>query len=98
MGAQINWTSQAATDLKDIFDYISRDSPRYAYQQIAAIRQAVHILKKQPFAGRVVPEYDLLSVREIIRGNYRIIYATVLPGRIDILAVHHGAKDFRRYT
>lgn len=31
---QINWTTQASNDLKDIFEYISRDSEAYAKRQV----------------------------------------------------------------
>lgn len=45
-----------------------------------------------PYSGRKVPEINIDSVRELIFGNYRIIYFVASPSRIDILTVHHSAK------
>ena len=39
-----------------------------------------------------MPEFDLPQVREVIEGPYRIIYR-ILPDRIDVLAVIHGAQQ-----
>lgn len=94
---QIVWTKQAVSDLEEVFEYISRDSAKYARHQIVKIKQATQILKIQPLSGRIVPEYGLPIVRELIEGNYRIIYAVISENRINILAVHHGAKNFPRY-
>jgi toxin ParE1/3/4 len=47
-----------------------------------------------PLSGRVVPEYGSESVREIIEPPYRIIYR-ILPDRVDVVAVVHGARDLR---
>lgn len=93
---QIVWTKQAVSDLEEIFEYISKDSVKYARHQILKIRQSTQILKTQPISGRIVPEYGISSVRELVEGNYRIVYA-LSQNRIDILAVHHGAKNFPRY-
>lgn len=44
-----------------------------------------------PRAGRIVPEMERDDIREIIEGNYRIVY---LIGRfsVDILAVREGHR------
>jgi toxin ParE1/3/4 len=41
-----------------------------------------------------VPELGRKDIREIIHGNYRIIYR-VLPGEVEILTIHHGARLLR---
>jgi plasmid stabilization system protein ParE len=47
-----------------------------------------------PFSGRMVPEYELNEVREIIEAPYRIIYL-VQPenDQIEMLAVIHSARE-----
>lgn len=40
----------------------------------------------------MVPEYNSPEIRELIEGNYRIIYRTQ-PGRVDIIAVIHAARQ-----
>lgn len=90
---QINWTFQARNDLKNIANYISKDSVQYARLQISRIRQRTKILTLQPLSGRMVPEKENQSIRELIEGNYRIIYRIVDEQKIDILTVHHTSRD-----
>ena len=93
---RINWTKIALEDLRHIFDYISYDSIRYAKIQVVNIRDKTKILKQSPYACKVVTELNKQNIRELIEGNYRIIYKIVDEERIDILAIHHGARDFLR--
>ena len=93
---QINWTSQAISDLKDIADYISKDSKYYAKLQIVRLKSRIEILKKQIHIGSVVPEFDRNDLRQLVQGNYRIIYKVVDEKRVDILTVHHSARDLSR--
>ena len=90
---RINWTFQAKNDLKDIADYISKDSKLYARRQVLKIRNRTIILKSQYYSGRMVPEIQDENIREIIEGNYRIIYRLVNENRIDILTIHHSSRD-----
>lgn len=47
-----------------------------------------------PFAGRMVPEYELNEVREVIEGSYRIIYLIKeAEDQIEILAVIHSSRE-----
>lgn len=93
---QIKWTKLAVEDLKEIHDYVSRDSANYARIQIIRIKSRTTILKSLPYAGRAVPEYNDEHYRELIEGNYRIIYKIVKKDSIDILTVHHAARDLSR--
>jgi toxin ParE1/3/4 len=93
---QINWTFQAKDDLQNIAEYISKDSENYARLQILRIRQRSKILISQTHAGKIVPEIENQNVRELIEGNYRIIYRIVNERRIDILTVHHSARDLTK--
>ena len=90
---RIEWTLQAKDDLKSIAEYISKDSKKYARHQVFRIRQKTKVLDLQPFIGRMVPEINKESIRELIEGNYRIIYQVLDEKRIDILAIHHSARD-----
>jgi plasmid stabilization system protein ParE len=44
-----------------------------------------------PRAAAIVPEYSRPDVREVFVYRYRVIYR-ILPDRIDVLAIVHGAK------
>ena len=93
---QINWTIEAVSDLKEIAMYISKDSQYYAKLQIERLRNKTAVLKSYVFFGRVVPEIDRKDIRELISGNYRIIYKVVNEKRVDILTIHHSARDLSR--
>jgi toxin ParE1/3/4 len=91
---KIVWTSLSVTDLKDIFDYISKDSKRYAEDQVRRIKAKTLILKTQPESGRIVPELGIREIRELIERNYRIVYRILNNELIEILTIHHSARDF----
>jgi len=94
---QIKWLPEAKSDLKEIFDYISLDSKKYAEIQVQKIKKRTAILKLQPETGKLVSEINHPDIREIVIGNYRIIYRNVSSEIVDILMIHHGARDmFRR--
>jgi len=40
-----------------------------------------------------VTEISRENIRELIEGNYRIIYKIVAEDQIDILTIHHPARD-----
>lgn len=65
----------------------------YAKLQILRITFRTKILKSQIFSGKVVLEINQQNIRELIEGNYRIIYKIVDPERLDILTIHHSARD-----
>lgn len=90
---QIKWLKSAKTDLKEIYDFISLDSKRYAKHQVEKIQSKTDILKTGNVIGKKVSEIGDEKVREIFEGNYRIIYRIISKDEIHILLVHHGAKD-----
>ncbi len=90
---RINWTLQSKSDLKQIADYISLNSKRYAKLQVLRIKNRTHILKTHIFIGKVVREIENENIRELIEGRYRIIYKIISKSQIDILTIHHTARD-----
>lgn len=92
----IKETFQAKDDLKTIAEFIKIDSVCYAKLQVIKIKSRTHILKSHPQAGRVVPEIESEQIRELIQGNYRIIYKILSKGQVDILTVHHSARDLTK--
>lgn len=93
---RINWTYQAKDDLKAIADYIAKDSKHYAKLQVVRLKNRTNILKTQARSGKIVPEISRENIRELIEGNYRIIYKIVEDNQIDILTIHHSARDLTR--
>tara|TARA_B100000780_G_C21070161_1_gene430573 strand:- start:912 stop:1205 length:294 start_codon:yes stop_codon:yes gene_type:complete len=93
---QVNWTIQAVSDLRNIADYISRDSNNYAKLQVIRIKTRSQILREYPNSGQVVPEIGSYQIRQLIEGNYRIIYKVVSPNQVDILTIYHSARKLRK--
>jgi len=69
---------------------------RYAKLQVVKIRTRTQILKSHIQSGKIVTEINDKNSRELIEGNYRIIYKIVSENQIDILTVHHSARDLTR--
>lgn len=91
MPTKIFWTRQSREDLRDVRAFIARDAPATASAFVRRLRRSVERLREFPESGQVVPELGRKEIREILRGNYRIIYR-VAENRIDILAVYHSAR------
>jgi addiction module RelE/StbE family toxin len=89
--AQVRWTSQAADDVELIAEFISEDSTHYASLFVSDIFAAVERLEHFPKIGRIVPEFNDSSIREIILGNYRIVYR-LKKDIAEVLTVFHGGK------
>lgn len=92
--AKISWTKWSLKDLRLIYDYISIDSPFYAERFISKIISRVDQLENMPLSGRIVPEKDDPSIRELIEGNYRIFYK-VNKTNISILRIHNSAREIK---
>jgi addiction module RelE/StbE family toxin len=71
---KIIWTSKSFNDLESIFEYIAKDSKKYASIQVRMIKDRTKQIKLNPLSGRVVPEFNDVNLRELIEGNYRIAY------------------------
>jgi addiction module RelE/StbE family toxin len=94
--AEIKFTHQSIVDLEDLAVYISKDSIFYAGMQIQKLLGRTEILEKFPLIGRIVPELKTRSVRELIEGNYRIVYRIVNKDLIHLLTFHHSKRKFNR--
>ncbi len=89
--AEVRWTPQAADDLELIAEFIAHDSTHYASLFVIDVLDAVERLVHFPESGRIVPEKNDPKVREIILGNYRIVYRR-RADVAEILTIHHGAR------
>lgn len=88
---KVIWTDLAIEDLKSIHGYISRDSKAYADRFIEKITSRVDQLENFPNSGRIVPEFGKDNIRELIEGNYRIIYRINID-YIGIARIHHSSR------
>ncbi len=86
------WTELSTEDLKEIFDYIATDSVGYASITVNKIYNRAQDIINNPYVGRIVPEINIKVIREVISGNYRIVYKIINEFQVDILRVYHSAR------
>ena len=74
---KVIWTNVAESDLKDIIEYITIDSPQNALRILKNFKQKTSELYTLPERNRIVPELQdqgILQYREMIIPPWRLIY------------------------
>ncbi len=86
---KILWIDEAINDLRSI----AKDSLASAKRQVARFINKVDILQTFPQSGRMVPEFKNQSIRELIEGNYRIVYRVRVKDQwLEIIRIHHSSR------
>jgi toxin ParE1/3/4 len=88
---KILWSPLAVERASEIVDYIAQDKPAAADKWIHAVFSKIEQLRSHPEIGRMVPEINEHQFRELIYGNYRIIYH-IETKQISILTIRHGKQ------
>lgn len=91
--AEVRWTEQASDDLQATTEFIAHDSPEYASLFATDVIDVVDRISAFPQMGRMVPETHNTDIREVILGNYRIVYR-VRGYDVEVLTVYHSARLF----
>ena len=98
MPLAVQLTDDAAYDLEEIFDYLSRqDAPGRAEHVLKRIEQAFHALSAFPERGghpTELLELGIREYREVFFKPYRIIYRVVGDG-VYVLVIADGRRDMR---
>lgn len=90
---RIRWTNGAADDLKEILDYMEKDSPQAADAFGERLMRHIEKLARFPFTG--APSHVHSSVRESVFEK-RVVYYRIEKSEIIIKAIQHGAQQFKR--
>ncbi len=94
----VQLTDDAARDLEELFDYLSRqDAPGRAEHVLERIEQAFQALSAFPERGsypRKLLELGIREYREVFFKPYRIIYRVVGNG-VYVLVIADGQRDMR---
>jgi len=88
---KVRWTIRAANDLVEIVLFIAADNPKAALMTAQKIRKKLKGLAVHPKSGRVVPEFGNPSIREVLMGNYRIVYR-IGKEALHVLTVFEGHR------
>jgi toxin ParE1/3/4 len=93
MAYKLIWSPASRDDLRDIVSFISRDSRQRA--ETFGYRRITDTDKLESFSeiGRVVPEYGVPTIREIIVRSYRVVYRVNHERKlVEIARVWHAAR------
>ncbi|PID41998.1 MAG: plasmid stabilization protein [Proteobacteria bacterium] len=88
---KIIWSPLAIDRVAEIAGYTAKDKPTAAEKWVDKIFSKVEGLASSPKSGRIVPEINKDQYREVIYGNYRIVYR-IEGKRISVLTVRHGKQ------
>jgi toxin ParE1/3/4 len=93
MAFTLDWAPMARLDLWDLLSYIAESDRRAAAEFGAGVFNAVERLKQFPESGRIVPEFENPTIREIIRKPCRIVYRVRQEQKlVEIARVWHAAR------
>jgi toxin ParE1/3/4 len=88
---KVIWSPLAVERASEIAEFIARDDLVAAENWVNGVFKKVEQLKTFPESGRLVPEIKLPLFRELIFGNYRIIYR-IEAERVSILTIRHSKQ------
>jgi plasmid stabilization system protein ParE len=78
--------------VEEFSDYIALDDITTAIKWAREIFDRCEQLRSHPESGRIVPEFGRPEIRELIHGNYRLIYE-VKTKQIDMLTIWHTSQE-----
>jgi toxin ParE1/3/4 len=93
MAYRLSWSPTARLDLRALLTYIARDDPAAARSFARSLFRTIERLPRFPESGRIVPEFNEPTIREVIRKPCRIVYRIKAEDRlIEIARVWHAAR------
>ena len=92
---QVVWTEGARRELDAAVTFVADESLEGAIRLLQDILNSADSLHSMPDRGRVVPERDDPTVRELLVGTYRLLYHVAVSDVV-ILGVLHQRRDFDR--
>ena len=90
----MNLSKRSLADLDNIVEYAEKQSFVYAQNITMRIFDRIAQLADFPNTGKKVLELNDESVRELVTGNYRIIYK-VYDTYVDVLTIQHGSQSLK---
>jgi addiction module RelE/StbE family toxin len=88
---RVLWTDAALNQLEAIRDYLWQTSPDYARRVVERLVNRSGQIAAFPRSGRMVPEYEIDEVRQVVESSYRLIYL-IKEEHVEILAVIHTSR------
>ena len=94
---RISFAESAVNDLEEIRDwYVRQQVPETGERLIRKVFYQIERLSDFPESGRIVPEFDLDNLREIIYPPFRLVYR-LDQKRIRIVRVWRSERMLKLY-
>ncbi len=84
----IEWTDPA---IDEFIEILSKHTKSVAEKIAGEISIRVERLKEFPYKGRIVPEFNVRHIRELIYKNYRVIY--IISDKIYIAHIRNSKQQ-----
>ena len=91
---KVTWTEQAWERLLEIERFVARDDPRAAASLVDKLIDRSDGLAEHPERGRRLQELPDSGLRELLVGNYRLVYRRT-PKAVEVLTVFEGHRLLR---
>lgn len=88
---KIKISRQAQKDMRQIYDFVSRESLQNAGMLIEKIILKIDTLSSFPERGKIVKEFSDPAIREISVYKFRVIYK-ISPRILRIITIHHSSR------
>jgi plasmid stabilization system protein ParE len=85
---EVIFTDRFLVRVEECTDYIALDDIPTAIKWANNVLEQCQKLSNQPVIGRMVPEFRRPEIREIIHGNYRLVYE-LKTNQIHMLTIWH---------
>lgn len=92
MVQKITWSAEAEKNLREVKEYIEKDSLYYAERFVHQIYDKIAILLQHPEFGKPVSKHGDIVLRRILHKSYRIIYF-LRNETAYIVAIFHQARQ-----
>lgn len=93
---EIRYLHTAETDLTEIIDFVTRDSPRAALEMLDKIDARIRVLADFPEIGSIPKDFRLqqLGYRIQVVEAYLVFYV-VKPEAVEIRRILHGMRKYQ---
>ena len=91
----LHFTTRFLHEVNEQAEYLAQYSPARAGLFVDSIFRQLDRLKQHSHLGRVVPEFDDATIREVLFRQYRLIYRLAKADRIDVLTLQTGLRPLQ---
>lgn len=85
---EVIFTDRFLERIEECTDYIALDHIPTAVKWARGVFDHCRKLSEHPESGRIVPEFKRTEIRELIHGDYRLVYE-LKTNQIDMLTIWH---------